>query len=177
MAKLRQASAYRRIKRPYTRISRVKAKAFIKGEPHMKITLYDSGATNRVFPCEVQLVAQQERQIRDNALEAARIAATRILELTAGKLNWGMKFRVVPHQILRENPVATGAGADRFSSGMAQSYGKPIGHAAQVRAGKVLISFYVNKEHVPVAKEAARKAKSKFGMRCTIEEKPAVSSA
>ncbi|MBI4170413.1 MAG: 50S ribosomal protein L16, partial [Candidatus Aenigmarchaeota archaeon] len=31
--------------------------------------------------------------------------------------------------MLRENALATGAGADRFQSGMRQSFGKPVGTA------------------------------------------------
>ncbi|MBT4114464.1 hypothetical protein HOE41_02430, partial [Candidatus Woesearchaeota archaeon] len=43
MAKLRAANAYRRIKRAYTRTSKYKKKAFIKGIPGTKIHLYDMG--------------------------------------------------------------------------------------------------------------------------------------
>lgn len=168
MAKLRAANAYRRIKRPNTRTSRVRAKSFVKGAPGKRIVLYDMGNIRKKFPFEVQLVSQKNQQVRDNALEAARMTTVRHLEKAAGKDMYNFKVRTVPHHILRENPLATGAGADRFQTGMSLSFGKPIGHSAQVYKGKVLLSIGVEKQHISAAKEAVRKARAKLGFRCSI---------
>jgi len=168
MAKLRSAKAYRRLKRAYTRHSRVRAKSFIKGAPGTRIVLYDMGNVKEKFPYEVQLVSQKNQHLRDNALEAARTTSVRHMDKVAGKDMYNLKVRTVPHHILRENPLATGAGADRFQTGMSLSFGKPIGHAAQVYKGKVLMSIGVGKQHIAAAKEACRKAKSKLGIRCSI---------
>jgi len=167
MAKLRAAKSYRRIKRPYTRTSRLRSKAFVKGAPYPKVAQYDMGDRTRTYPFELQVISTRGIQVRENALEAGRQTAVRYMELFA-KTGWAMKIRAVPHHIIRENPLATGAGADRFQQGMSQSFGNPIGHAAQVLPGKVLFSFYVDKEKIPFAKEAARKARSKLPMRCLV---------
>ncbi|MFN7088582.1 MAG: 50S ribosomal protein L16, partial [Candidatus Paceibacteria bacterium] len=138
MAKLRPASAYRRIKRPFSRTSRAKSKAYIKGVPHVRIAQYDMG-DKIIYPYEVQMVSDKDIQVRDNALEAARQVIVRVME-TAAKTGWSAKVRVVPHHIIRLNPLATGAGADRFQRGMSLSFGQPEGHAAQVFKNKVIFS-------------------------------------
>lgn len=168
MAKLRAARAYRRLKRAYTRHSRVRAKSFIKGAPGVRIVLYDMGNVKKDFPYEVLLVSQKIQQLRDNAIEAARMTTVRYMDKSAGKEFYRIKVRAVPHHVLRENPLATGAGADRFQTGMSMSFGKPIGHAAQTRKGSVIFSIGVEKQHIAAAKEAARKAKSKLGLKCSI---------
>lgn len=168
MAKLRSARAYRRLKRAYTRKSRVRAKSFIKGAPGTRIVLYDMGNVKKTFPYEIQLVSQKSQHLRDNALEAARMTAVRYMDIKAGKEAYNIKVRTVPHHVLRENPLATGAGADRFQTGMSLSFGKPYGHAAQVYKGKILLNIGVEKQHIAAAKEAARKAKAKLGIRCSI---------
>ncbi|MEM2954569.1 MAG: 50S ribosomal protein L16 [Candidatus Nanoarchaeia archaeon] len=167
MAKLRQASAYRKIKRPYVRISKVKSKAYIKGVPHIKVSQYDIGDGLK-YPIEVQLISCGEVQIRDNALEAARQVIVRKME-SVSKTGWSGKVRVVPHHVLRLNPLATGAGADRFQRGMSLSFGRPEGHAAQVKTGKVLFSLYVPKEKVELAKLALKKANAKLPVSCKVK--------
>jgi len=168
MAKLRAARAYRRLKRAYTRTSRVRSKSYIKGAPGVRIVMYDMGNIKKRFPYEIQIISQKAQQLRDNAIESARMTAVRCMDKNVGKENYNIKIRAVPHHILRENPLATGAGADRFQTGMSLSFGKPIGHAAQIYEGKVLMSIGVDKQHINIAKEAARKAKAKFGVKCSI---------
>ena len=168
MAKLRAASAYRRIKRANTRTSRKKKKGFVRGVPTVRVVMFDVGGKKKwnEFPMQVDLVARKTLQIRDNALEAGRQTATRQMDFVAGKTNWYMKIKAVPHQIVREKPLASGAGADRFSQGMGHGHGKPYGHAAPVKPGKVIMSIYCHKDHVLGAKEALRKAQSKMPLRC-----------
>ena len=167
MAKLRQAVAYRRVKRPYTRTSRVKSKAYIKGAPHIKIAQYDMG-DNAKYPYDVQIVSDKYIQVRENALEAARQVLVRTMEAIS-KTGWHIQLRAVPHHIYRMKPLATGAGADRFQMGMTLSFGRPEGHAAQVFKGKVLFSIYTSTENLELAKKAAHKAVSKFPMHCLVK--------
>ena len=169
MAKLRSASAYRRVKRPYTRTSRVRSKSYIKGAPGRRIVHYDMGNLRKKFPIEINLVSKKKQQLRDNAIEAARMSAVRHLNLKIGAENYNLKIKVVPHHILRENPLATGAGADRFQTGMSKAFGKPIGNAAQVKIGKQLFTISTSKKDIQHAKEACRKAKAKMGLKCSIE--------
>jgi len=169
MTKLRVARAYRRVKRPLTRHSKLRAQDYVKGAPYPKVAQYDMGElTRRNFSFELQILATKSVQLRDVALEAGRQAAVRYLDLNA-KGGWTMKVRAVPHHITREKPLATGAGADRFQQGMTLSYGQPAGHAAQVKAGKVIYSFYFDREKLDFMKEAARKAVSKLPIHCRIK--------
>ena len=72
-----------------------------------------------------------------------------------------------PHQILRENKQATGAGADRVSQGMRLSFGKNVGTAARVQRGQTVISIKTEPENYLAAKDALRKANCKFPTPCT----------
>ena len=168
MARLRKHSAYSRLERPYTRISKFKKKSFIKTTPRTKIIAFEMGALNKSFEYEVNLLCDRDIQIRDNALESARMSGNRLLETTLGNSGYKMRIRKYPFHILRENPLASGAGADRMSTGMAHNYGKPIGIAAQVHAGKPLFSLKVNKENLEVARHALKRASYKLPCACSI---------
>src|SRR5512141_458530 len=126
MAKLRKACAYRRVERPYTRKSKYRAKSYVRANPHNLIVKYEMGDTSRQFPLKVQLQSKEAIQLRHNALEAARKSSNRLLEEKLGKKGFRFTLKVFPHHVLRENPLASGAGADRMSTGMAAAFGKPI---------------------------------------------------
>ena len=156
---IRPARTYRYFSGPaYTR------REYVKGVPGIRVTFFDMGNPKGDFPVEMSLVSQETGQIRHNALEAARIAANRLLEVKAGKDNYHFKLRVYPHQILRENPMASGAGADRISDGMARAFGRPIGTAARVSSGQKLMSVRIVGEFALVAKEALRRASLKLSL-------------
>jgi large subunit ribosomal protein L10e len=173
MAKIRAAVSYRKLERPYTRISKYKKKSFVKGRPPLKIVKFNFGNPQKKFQYKLLLVSKTDLQIRHNALEAARQTSNRVLELTAGKLNYMMLVRKYPHHILRENPLAAGAGADRLSTGMAHSFGKVVGAAAQVRKGDVVFEVNVNKDQLDLAKKALKRASYKLpnSYRIVVEEK------
>jgi large subunit ribosomal protein L10e len=120
------------------------------------------GDTNAIFPISVHLVAKTPLQIRDNAIEAARQSCNRLHESTVGKGNYFFQTRMYPHHILRENPLASGAGADRLSTGMARPFGKPIGVAAQIWAGKSVFTVRCGKQHVDTARLALKRASHKL---------------
>lgn len=168
MAKLRKASAYRRIERPYTRKSKFRAKSFVRANPHNLIVKYEMGDTKKEFPYIVSLIAESPVQLRHNALESARKSANRLMETKAGKGAYRFRIKAFPHHILRENPLASGAGADRMSTGMKMSFGKSIGLAAQVSKGQTIIEIGVEKQHLDLAKLAAKRANSKFPIQTKI---------
>src|SRR5438445_11986563 len=93
----------------------------------------------------LKLVSDGRVQIRHNALEAARVAASKIMQLLGDE---GCYLRVVtyPHQILSENKMIATAGADRLQEGMRKAYGKPIGLAATVTQGSVIFETRVREE-------------------------------
>lgn len=154
---LKPAKAYRHFSGPaYSR------REFVKGVPVSRVTFYDMGNPKGNFPVEMSLVSLEVGQIRHNALEAARVAANRMLEVEAGLTGYHLKIRVYPHQVLRENPMAAGAGADRISDGMRRAFGRPIGVAARVHIGQKIMTIRTAKEFAKVAKEAMRRAAVKI---------------
>ena len=169
MAKLRRAIAWRRIERPYTRKSKYREKTFIRAAPTNKVVRFDMGDPKADYDYTVNLVSKSAIQIRHNAIESARMTTNRTLEKELGKIGFYFKIRVYPHHILRENPIAAGAGADRFSTGMQKAFGKPVGLAAQIKKGQTVFSVSVNKGSLTLAKDALRKAKNKFPCSFLIE--------
>lgn len=164
MARLRDASAYRRLKQPYSRVSKYRKKSYIKGNPVSKIVMFDMGDKKgaQEYPYTVTLYAKSPVNLRHNSIESARMAANRHLGTKLGKLGYSLKLRVVPHHIMRENALASGAGADRMQQGMRNSFGKPIGRSARVKTGSPIMTAYVDFKGVEAAKEALRKASSKI---------------
>jgi large subunit ribosomal protein L10e len=100
-------------------------------------------------------------QVRHNALESARVTANRVMTKT-GVMNYHLKILIYPHNVLRENKQATGAGADRVSQGMRSAFGKNVSMAARVYPGTGLIQIRTNKAQFSKAKEALRKASMKL---------------
>lgn len=116
----------------------------------------------------VSLSVDEPCQIRHIALEAARIAANRYLMKSTGRLNFRLKLRVYPHQVLRENKMATGAGADRVQDGMRGAFGKPVGTAARVASDQKVFTVFVDPPNFLKAKEALRRASMKVPPPCRI---------
>ena len=166
---LRPGRCYRTVHRPYTRQSQKKPrKGYVKGVPKPKITEFELGI-KKEYEHRLLLLARRAVQIRHNSLESARIAAVQTLEKNLGKgATFFLKIRVYPHHVLRENALATGAGADRFQQGMRQSFGKPIGTAAQVREGQALME--IRTDNANVGKLALKKASYKLPTPCRIVE-------
>jgi len=153
MAGRKPARMYRQIKsQSYTR------REYMGGVPTNRITQYEMGYSKGDFPIEMHLIAESDAAIRHTALEAARIACNRTIQKKAGSQGYFLKVHVYPHEVIRENKMATGAGADRISSGMRNAFGKAVGTAARVRAGQLVISLRVGRAHFTVAKEALWKA-------------------
>ncbi len=143
------ARMYRNItQRSYTR------REYMGGVPGSKIVTYDMGNLKEEFPVEISLLAKEACQIRHSALESARVAANRILLEDVGQTNYHLKIHVFPHEVLRENKQATGAGADRVSQGMRQAFGKAVGTAARVRSGQKLITLSINPANFKQAKKS-----------------------
>jgi large subunit ribosomal protein L10e len=132
---LRPAKCYGWDSPAYTRVAKNPQDSFITGIPGSKITRYNMGNLTGKFDTELSIVTMGEIQIRHNALESARIAVNKILEDKIGVNNYRLKLRVYPHHVMRENVMATGAGADRVQSGMRGAFGKPVGTAARIRKG------------------------------------------
>jgi len=171
MAKLRRWCAYRKIERPYTRYSNRRKKAFVKARPGKKVIKFEMGDLGKSndFDMKIALITKDAAQIRANAIEAGRIAALRKLETALGRTGFNMRIEIIPHHVIRENPLAAGAGADRLSTGMKHSFGKVIATAARVEEGKVLVTVSVPKNHANLAREALKGFSKKLPVRTTIQ--------
>jgi len=169
MPKIRKFSAYRRIERPYTRISKYKEKSFIRASSNIRIVGFELGSPKKTFQYTLNLVSKDDLQIRDNALESAKQTSNKLLEKNLGLAAYHLKLKPYPHHVLRENPLAAGAGADRFSTGMQRAFGKPAGNAAQIKKNDVIFHVSVNKQNLELAKTALTRASKKLPGSCTIQ--------
>jgi len=161
MAKLMRAVAWRRLERPFTRKSKFREKAYVRAVPTNKVVKYVMGNEAKEFAYKVELKSKIDIQLRHNAIESARKTTNKLLENSA-PLNYLLRLRIYPHHVLRNNPLAAGAGADRMSTGMKHSFGKSVGLAARVRKGQTVFEVMVNKDKLQVAKDALNRARKKF---------------
>ena len=130
----------------------------IKGKPQKKIAKFNSGNKKGKFDYCVQLLINEQIQIRHMAIESTRLAANKTLEKTTGETGYSSRLRIYPHVRLRENKMIAAAGADRLSDGMRSAFGKANSLAARVKQGQVIMEMNVKKEHVDAAKLALKKA-------------------
>ena len=140
---------------------------YMGGIPGSKIVKFTMGNPTREFTHTVELISLKAGQIRHNALEAARIAANRVME-PLGRENFFLKIVPFPHQVLREHKRIMVAQADRFQEGMKKAYGKPVGTAARMKRGKPILIAKVDEADIDSAKEALKRASDKFPVPCRI---------
>ena len=162
------AKMYRQIKgQSFTR------REYTGGVPNNRILRYHMGNRKKSetggFPVAIELRSDNACQIRDSALEAARQVANSTIREEVGPMGYALRMHTYPHQILRENKQATGAGADRVSQGMRLSFGKNVGPAARVQRGQTIISIKTDAGGYLAAKDALRKAGCKFPTPCTTK--------
>jgi len=161
------ASMYREIDKPsYTR------REYITGIPGSKIAQHKMGNIETEpddYPIQISLITEEEVQLRHGSLEASRLSANRHLLKELGQENYKMILRKFPHQVIRENKQATGAGADRVSDGMRQSFGKIVGTAARMGAGERIFTAWCQPEDADVVKDAMRRAYNKISPPCRVK--------
>ena len=146
---------------PYVR------REYIHGAPQPKIAKFNMGNPKGQFAYTLKLVSLERGQIRHNALEAARVAANKAIQ-DVGEKNYYLVVKPYPHVVLRENKMLATAGADRLQEGMRRAFGKPVGLAARVSPGTVILELKVNEEHVDEAKKALKIAASKLPVKTKI---------
>ena len=169
MPKLRKWTAYRMMERPYTRRSKFRKKAYIKVNPNRGVVRFMMGDQMKKFRYSLMLKSSKNIQVRNFAIESGRQCGNRVLEKEAGKNGYRMHVKVFPHHVLRENPLASGAGADRMSTGMAHSFGKPIGLAARVMKNQIICQVDVDENKLKLAHQALKRFNSKLPGKCYVE--------
>lgn len=170
MAKFRTSKCYKFPKTPYTRKSKYKKKMYIRGGiPPLRITKFDMGMSNREYPLKVSMFSLKRAQIINTAIESARQIAHRYITDTIGKEDFHFKIKIYPHQVCRYHSIAMGAGADRYSSGMARPYGKPVYVAAEVKPGQEIMYMELMANREKEGRLALKKAGSKLPVTVYIE--------
>ena len=131
------------------------------------------GDTTRDFDYKLVLqnITSKEKKISHNALEAARVAANRVLEEELEPGNFMLKLVPYPHEVIRKNKRLNVPQADRFQEGMRLAYGTPMATAARVERGDLIMLAEVDEAHIEVAKEALERADNKLPVSCRIRVK------
>jgi large subunit ribosomal protein L10e len=119
------------------------------------------------YPYIVKLTVNDALQIRHDAIEAARNTCNRLMEDNVPE-QYCFTIRVYPHHVLRNNPTASGAGADRMSTGMKHSFGEPVGIAAQLDEDQTIFQIEARKDDVDLAKQALHRARKKLPCGCRV---------
>ena len=169
MASIRPGRAIRDMNKvAWTRYSRSKPKkSFIKAMPHQDLQQFRMGIAKKDYELTLDLQAQEDVIIRDNAIESARQSANKLLEKAIPN-NYYLIVRIFPHHVIRENKMIAGAGADRLQKGMRQSFGRPTDKAARVYSGKALFTISTYKQNEPLIRQALERAKRKLSGRFKI---------
>ena len=147
---------------PWTRYSKKKPrKSYVKSLPHKNLNTFETGVLKPDYDIRALLIASEPVRVRDNAIDAARQMANRHLEK---KINGNYKFyvRKYPHEVIRENRMLSGAGADRLSKGMRKSFGKPSDLAARFKAGDIVFEVRSYSANTDLIAQAFRKASQKM---------------
>ena len=143
-------------------------KKFAPGAPNPKVARFSTGKFRPDYDYMFKLISDGKLQVRHNALEAARVAASKKVALI-GEENFLLKVVTYPHLVLRENKMIATAGADRLQEGMRKAFGKPIGLAARVGIGSVVLELSVKAENFEKGKEAMWAAATKLPMKTHTE--------
>jgi large subunit ribosomal protein L10e len=166
---LRPGRTMREPRRAWTRTARrIVKRAYVVGIPQAKLRMFGMGNPNLNHEIVLHLATTQKVQIRDNALEAARVAANKYFEKTIGIENYFFQIRVYPHQCLREHVALTGAGADRLSEGMRLAFGRPCGRAVLAKKNQKIMSVYAIKKFEEQAKHGLELGARKMPGHCVI---------
>jgi large subunit ribosomal protein L10e len=141
---------------------------FVPGAPNPKVARFTTGKYRSDYDFTLKLVSDGKVQVRHNALEAARVAASKKVALL-GEENFCLKVIPTPGLVLRENKMIATAGADRLQEGMRKAFGKPIGLAARVKQGSVILTLGLMKENLDKGKQAMWAAGTKLPMKTHTE--------
>lgn len=161
---VRPGHCYSAINKPaYTRLAvKVPRRNYLGGVPGIRIRQFELGNPGKDYDSRLYLINDEPIQIRDTAVESTRLMLNRYLVEKVGKDSFYAKIRIYPFHVLRENKAASGAGADRISSGMSHPFGRTIGRASRLRKGQPILHVNVNKKDIQTAKKALERLKARL---------------
>jgi len=134
---------------------------YVHSIPPNKVTRFTIGEASE-YEYTVALVASNDVEITGSALEAARVAANKVLTVATGGKSYFLRICSYPHEIVREHKFMGFAGADRLSQGMKNAFGRQIVASARVHANQAIVAVDVNKDKIDLAKEALKRASKKL---------------
>lgn len=143
-----------------------------RGVPDSKIRAYDIGSKKAAYdelPFCVHLISKEMEQISSEALEAARVAANKVMNKISKKEGFHIRTRIHPFHVLRINKMLSCAGADRLQTGMRGAFGKPYGRVCRIDINQVIMSIRVKQNFLDSAKIALYRASKKFPGRQVIQ--------
>jgi len=143
-------------------------KEYISGAPSTKVNRFTLGKPSASYTNGYLLEATEDGLIGHGSLEAARVAANKVLQDGLGENNYFLRVIPFPHLVVRQHKFLAQAGADRLSQGMKRAYGKPTDLAARVRIGDAVMEVRVGDIDPKIVKEALRLASSKMAVRCRM---------
>ncbi len=170
---LRPARTTRNINKPaWTRHSKRKPRrSYVKSLPHKHLNTFEMGTMKEDYDAMIVLQSKDKVQLRDNAMEAARQTLNRHLDRRMSG-SYKIIIKKYPHQIIRQNRMLSGAGADRISKGMRKSFGKPSCLAARFKSNDTVFEVYTYSSKFDIVSEAYRKAGQKLSGNFKVLLKP-----
>ncbi|HME52999.1 MAG TPA: 50S ribosomal protein L16 [Candidatus Lokiarchaeia archaeon] len=156
--------------KPYIKKRAARGKDLIHGGQDPKIRMFDMGDLKGNIDFDVTLGVQILHTVlcSDGTLEATRTSCNRALRENVGKNGFLFKVRPHPYRVFRENKLMGFAGADRISCGMRQSFGKPMGRCALLKAGQIVLECSSFIKWEPQVKRALKVASYKFPRACRL---------
>lgn len=145
-------------------------KSYVKAMPHTNLLNFHMGNKTGEYDVEYYLIAKEGVQLRDNALESARQAANKYLE-KAIMGQYYFHLRVICHNVIRENKMIAGAGADRLQKGMRAAFGRPTDRAARIKKGQPMLTIRTKKSHDAHIRESMRRMKTKLSGKWSLVQK------
>jgi large subunit ribosomal protein L10e len=138
------------------------SKSYVKALPHNDLKQIMSGTGKpEDYTYKYDLVANESYLHRDNAIEAARQAIIKTLEKKIPG-QFLLMVRKYPHEVIRENKMVAGAGADRIQKGMRRAFGKPTDRGAKVKEGESIFTLYLKNENDELAEMVLQKGAKKL---------------
>jgi len=146
---------------PYARVE------YIPGAPGIKVSKFKLGSGQ--YDSGLRMVSHEDVVVRQEALEAARVAINSVLQKRLGEGNYVLRVIAYPHVILRRHEFLATAGADRLSQGMRRAYGKPASRAAHVSKGGAVFEVHSRAENLSVLREALKRGTYKLPLKTGVE--------
>ena len=173
MVGIRPAKTCRKLNKvAWSRYSKRKPrKSYVKAMPHTNLLNFHMGNRDAEgYDIEYLLIAKHDVQLRDNALEAARQAANKYLEKVI-PMQYYLHLRVICHNVIRENKMIAGAGADRLQKGMRAAFGRPTDRAARIKKGQAILTIRTKKANSAHIREGMRRLKAKISGKWSLQSR------